>query len=348
MTSAFKSGHFQTLDFSTAGQVVVDDALYGRHTITEPVLVELLSSQPVARLAGVNQHGISGLLGITPKVTRCEHSVGAFLLVRHVGAGLDEQVAGLLHDISHTTMSHVIDFALSEPGEGSFHEVHKMRYVLTTGIPDILRKHGFEDLKPLDEELYPLVEQPAPRLCADRLDYGLRDAVGFGQLTLENAQRVIASLKALPSSTSPSRLLVLQDPEAALLIARAYMACDREVWGNPAHGDLYIRTAGLMRKLIRGGSVKEEELWKLSDDEFWARMRQAADREGQEAMDKLEAEGLPDEKGLPLPRKAKVRTLDPDICTAPSVLATPLSTLLPEYAAEKQEYIRVREALYAS
>lgn len=347
MTPLFKSGHLQTLDISSTDHVTIEDKLYGKHTIAEPVLVELLRSPALARLAGVNQHGISGLLGITPKVTRMEHSIGAFLLVRHVGADLDEQVAALLHDISHTTMSHVVDFALSAPGEGSFHEVHKMRYVNMTQIPDILKRHGFEDLKPLEEELYPLVEQPAPHLCADRLDYGLRDAVGFGNLSLDDARSVINSLKAAPSPTSPKRLLVLQDAQLALSLARAYMACDRDVWGNPAHGDLYIRTANLMKTVIRNGSVEEEELWTLSDDEFWAKMRQAADTEGQAAMDRLETEGLPDEKGLPLPRGAKVRTLDPDIASVSSSQPLPLSVLLPDYAAEKQEYIRVRQALYA-
>ncbi|KAI0123657.1 hypothetical protein BJ170DRAFT_90705 [Xylariales sp. AK1849] len=348
MASAFKAGHFQTVDFSSADQVIVKDHLYGSHTVTEPVLVELLRSAALSRLAGVNQHGISSLLGITPRVTRFEHSVGAFLLVRHVGAGIDEQIAALLHDISHTTMSHVVDFALSEPGEGSFHEVHKLRYVKTTQIPDILTKHGFGDLKPLDEELYPLVEMPAPHLCADRLDYGLRDAVGFGNISLDDAQRILASLRALPSATSPHRLLVLQDAELALVLARAYMACDRDVWGNPAHGDLYTRTANLMRTLIRGGSVQEADLWTLSDEAFWAKMRQAADLEGQEAMDRLESEGLPSENGLPLPRSAKVRTLDPDVCSVSSEQASPLSVLLPNYAVEKLEYVRIREALYAT
>ncbi|KAM0815607.1 hypothetical protein AB5N19_01406 [Seiridium cardinale] len=347
MTSLFKSGHFQTIDFSAEDQVVIDDQLYGRHTITEPVLVELLRSPALARLAGVNQHGISSLLNITPRVTRMEHSIGAFLQVRIVGAEVDEQVAGLLHDISHTTMSHVVDFALSKPGEGSFHEVHKMRYVNMTRIPEILKRHGFGDLKPLDEELYPLVEQPAPHLCADRLDYGLRDAVGFGQLGLKDAQEVIATLTAVPSPTSPNRLLVLPDAQLALRLARAYMACDKEVWGNTAHGDLYIRTANLMKTFIGNGSVKEEELWTLSDAAFWAKMRQAAGAEDQKAMDRLETEGLPDEKGLPLPRGAKVRTLDPDIVSASSAQPSPLSVVLPAYAQEKQEYIRVRQALYA-
>ncbi|ORY71467.1 uncharacterized protein BCR38DRAFT_479957 [Pseudomassariella vexata] len=347
MTSTFKAGHFQTVDFSIADQVVIQDQLYGSHTVSEPVLVELLRSPALTRLAGVHQHGISGLLNLTPRVTRFEHSVGAFLLVRYVGAGLDEQVAALLHDVSHTTMSHVVDFALCKPGEGSFHEQHKDRYVKTTQIPDILARHGFGDLKPLDEELYPLVEMPAPHLCADRLDYGLRDCVGLGKMSFEDSRRILESLKAFPSATSPDRFLVLQDAQLALILARSYQTCDRDVWGNPSHGDLYIRTAKLMASLIRSRRVEEEELWTLSDEAFWAKMRQAANAQEQDAMDRLESEGLPDGKGLLIPKGAKIRTLDPDVCSSASDKATPLSVLLPEYATEKQEYIRARQAIYA-
>ena len=343
-TSVFKAGRFQTLDFSQKDQVIVEDEIHGRHAITEPVLVELLGSPVMARLAGVHQHGISGLLGLTPKVTRLEHCVGAFLLVRVVGGAVDEQVAALLHDVSHTAMSHVVDFALSEPGQ-SFHEVHKERFIQTTELPAILTRHGFTDLKPLQEELYPLVEMPAPHLCADRLDYSLRDIVGLGHVRLDEARSIIASLKALPDPTSPHRLLVLQDQELALLLARGYMACDRDVWGNPAHGDLYTRTAELMSSLIRGGGVREEELWSLSDEAFWARMRQETNDEGRRAMNRLESEGLPDEKGLPLPLNAKVRTIDPDVCVSPGV-AKPLSALVPAYATVREEYILMRKALY--
>ncbi|KAI1506607.1 hypothetical protein F5X99DRAFT_364933 [Biscogniauxia marginata] len=344
--SFLKVGYFQTLDLSTENRVVIQDQIYGSHIISDPVLNELLRSPGLERLIGVRQHGISALLNYTPSITRFEHSVGAFLLVRHVGGSLEEQVAALLHDVSHTAMSHVVDFALSEPGEGSFHEVHKMRFVKTTQIPDILTKHGFGDLKPLDEELYPLVEMPTPHLCADRLDYGLRDAVGFGTISLEEAQRVIASLTAFPDATSSHRLLVLRDQEVALALARGYMACDRDVWGNPQHGNLYMRTAELMRSSIRSGRVHEDELWRLSDEEFWAKMRKVLDASEQEEMERLESEGFPDAKDLTLPHGAKVRTIDPDVYVESSDKVAPLSAIYPEYAVEREQYILTRKALY--
>ncbi|KAI1386028.1 uncharacterized protein F4822DRAFT_360676 [Hypoxylon trugodes] len=345
--SSTRVGHFQALDLSTEDRVIVQDELYGSFTITDPVLNELLRLPSLARLIGVRQHGISALLRFTPPITRFEHSLGALLLVRRVGGTLEEQIAALLHDISHTALSHVVDFALSEPGEGSFHEVHKMRFIETTTIPEILTKHGFADLRPLNEELYPLVEMPTPHLCADRLDYGLRDAVGFGALSLEDAQRIITSLKAFPDAISPHRLLILESQEDALALATGYMTCDRDVWGNPAHGDLYTRTADLMRSSIRAGGIQEEELWRLSDDEFWAKMRQVLGQDEQKAMIKLESESLPDDQHLPLPRGAKIRTIDPEVYDCSSETAVPLSTLDKRYGTEREEYIRARKALYA-
>jgi HD superfamily phosphohydrolase len=43
----------------------------------------------VQRLQGICQYGVTGFLGLTPRVTRLEHSVGAFILVRRVGATIE-------------------------------------------------------------------------------------------------------------------------------------------------------------------------------------------------------------------------------------------------------------------
>jgi len=345
MASPMKAGFFQTLEYPSQNEILIRDKIYGDHKISEPILVELLQSPALLRLTGVCQHGVTGHLGLTPRVTRFEHSVGAFLLVRTVGASLEEQVAALLHDISHTTLSHVIDWALSKPGEGSFHEVHKSRYIKTTGLPQILENHGFGNLRALDEELFPLVERPSPHLCADRLDYSLRDAVGFGKLPLEDVQRLYAALKAFPDVSSPQRIFMLEDGQLALAFARAYLEIDRDVWSNPAHIDMYKRTGQLIGDMIRRGSVNDEDLWKLSDDEFWELLRNAAASREMESMKRLESEGLPKDIGLNLPQGTKIRTIDPDIYLPATKQLLPLSVVYPEWETEQREYIRAREAL---
>lgn len=340
-------GYFQTLESVSEDTILIRDKLYGDHEISEPILVELLRSPTLLRLTGICQYGVTALLGFTPKVTRFEHSVGAFLLVRKVGASVEEQVAALLHDVSHTVLSHVVDWALSiPPGESgtSFHEVHKERYIKTTPLPQILTRHGFGNLKALNEELYPLVETPSPHLCADRLDYALRDAAAFGKLAIKDVQQFFADLQAFPDASSPFRLLVLKDKQLALSLARAYLATDRDVWSNRAHIHLYQRTGQLIGDMVKRGAVKEEVLWSVSDQEFWELLRSAANPNELETMKRLESESLPKEDDLQLPRGAKIRTIDPDVWVRGTEEPLPLSVVNPEWATERQEYISGREA----
>jgi HD superfamily phosphohydrolase len=214
----------------------------------------------------------------------------------------------------------------------------------TTQLPQILTRHGFGDLKALDEELFPLVEQPSPHLCADRLDYSLRDSLAFGKFSLEKIHQVFDSLKAAPGPESPNRLLVLDDPQLALALARGYLATDRDVWSNRSHANIYKRTGQVIKALVESGRVKEEALWTLSDADFWALMRRQATPEILSELDRLETEGLPDENKLRLPRETRIRSLDPDICQDTEDKPLPLSVVLPEWGAERQQYIFSRES----
>lgn len=342
-TEVLQVGHFQTLAFPSPDTAIIKDAIHGTHTVTEPVLLALLRAPSLRRLVGVCQHGVTGLLGLTPTITRFEHSVGAFLLVRRAGGGVEEQVAGLLHDASHTVLSHVMDWALSKPGE-SFHEVHKDRYLEGTELPGILAQHGFGDHRPFQEELYPLVERDAPHLCADRLDYALRDAVAFGKLPLEDARGAVSCLTAHPGADSPERILALRDPELGLRLARSYIACDRDVWANPAHVDMARRTGDLIGAMVRGGQIAEDELWCAGGDaEFWQTLGRKTDEAGRAVMRRLEEENLPDEEGLGLPRAAKTRTIDPDIVVGEAL--APLSEVDGAWKEELEAYRRSRQAL---
>ncbi|KAL4785303.1 hypothetical protein BJX76DRAFT_183017 [Aspergillus varians] len=349
MRPPYKAGHFQTFEYLSDKEILIHDDLYGDHVISEPPLVELLHSPAVLRLQGICQHGVTGHLGLTPRVTRLEHSVGALLLVRTVGASLNEQAAALLHDISHTTLSHVVDWALSKPGEDSYHEVHKVRAVNMTEIPTILQAHGLDSAEILNESLFPLVEMSSPHLCADRLDYALRDTAAFGKLTLPETKQIFSALRAFPDGSHPRRLLVLDDVEMALRLARAYLEADRDVWSNRAHIDMYRRTGQVIGDIIKRGAIREEQLWTLSDQEFWELLRKVADEESRKVMDCLEQDGLPDEDGLTLPQLAKVRTIDPDVYVRDDNARepVPLSIIQPSWAADRQSYILHRETTRA-
>lgn len=345
-SSPQQTGFLQVIEYGPDA-ITIRDELHGvPYTITEPPLLDLLRSSVLLRLFSVGQHGITGLFELTPLVTRLEHSIGAMLLVRRVGGSVPEQASALLHDVSHTVLSHVMDWALCADGE-SYHEVHKQRFVDTTELPALLDRHGLGDSRVegpsvLHEESFPLVERDAPRLCADRLDYGLRDSVAFGKLSREGAQAVVAALRAWPGTTSAERALVIDSPEAAALLARAYLASDRDIWSNPAHVRMASRAGALIGAVVSSGRLPDDVLWTMSDKDFWVALRGAANEEERKTMDEIEAEATLVSPGK-IPPQTKVRTIDPDVLVDGQL--RPLTTICPEYKVERDEYIASRNAL---
>jgi hypothetical protein len=84
--------------------MIINDKIYGKVKIEEPVLLKLLKSPSVLRLKNISQFGVPDLYYHFKNYSRYEHSVGVMILLRKLGATLEEQVAGLLHDVSVLTL----------------------------------------------------------------------------------------------------------------------------------------------------------------------------------------------------------------------------------------------------
>lgn len=111
------------------------DRVYGPSSIEDSGILELIDCPTFQRLKGVRQAGPSALAFRFKDVTRFEHSLGVFLLLRRLGADPREQIAGLLHDISHTAFSHAVDFIISSQEQ----DHHEQLKPLMLDRPDIAR-----------------------------------------------------------------------------------------------------------------------------------------------------------------------------------------------------------------
>lgn len=162
------------------------DTVYGKIEIQEPVILDLIASPSLQRLKKIDQGGyISPYFPHAKPRTRFDHSVGVYLLLKIYGAPLDEQISGLIHDVSHSAFSHCIDYVL-ESGN-SKEQIHQDNvfadFVSTSEIPAILQKHHISLKQVLNDDNFSLKERPLPDLCADRIDYSLRDAIAFGEIS---------------------------------------------------------------------------------------------------------------------------------------------------------------------
>ncbi|MCL4264292.1 MAG: HD domain-containing protein [Anaerolineae bacterium] len=312
------------------------DTIYGPAAITEPVLVALLDTAVLQRLKGIMQHGISGLIGVTAPITRFEHSVGAMLLVRRLGGSLAEQIAALLHDVSHTAFSHVIDYVVDGHDDQSYHDEIKESYLAQTELPELLAAFGYDWRLFLDESAFPLLEQPSPRLCADRLDYFLRDAQALGLATAVQIQFVLDSLVVGHGRIAVNNL------EAACWLGYTYIQADDASWANFREVGLYEVTAKAIRRALAVGSISEADFW-LTDAPFWDKLHDSDDTELQQWL-ALISPGTRfewDEHNPTFRVSTKLRAIDPDVLADGQLI--PLSTLDADFAHHRRDYLQRKQ-----
>ena len=313
-----------------------DDELYGKVEITEPLLLNLIASDAMQRTKGISQHGITAFLGITPSFSRFDHSLGVMLLVRRLGANVNEQVAALLHDISHTAFSHVIDFVFDDHSGQSYHEETKQAFVANTDIPAILNRHGMDWREFMHEEQFSLLEQPLPALCADRLDYFLRD---LEFLKLANSGEIRAVLESL--EVVEGRITV-NDYGAARWLAYTFIEADRASWSSFREVGLYQLTAEAIKTANRYGFIGEADLWG-SDEALWRKL-ESIDHPEVRHWVKLITPGTRftwSEEQPVFSVSTKVRSIDPTVTDGNSVIL--LSVLDPVFDRYRNEYLTSKQ-----
>lgn len=172
--------------------------IYGSFIITEPILIELIANQWMQRLKKIHQLGHSAYMPPYTAYNRFDHSIGVFSLVRRFGGALSEQIAALIHDISHTALSHStghLFFPNDPKAADAWQDDNHERFLHTCGIVDVLKKYHV-DLKAIDHQnkSYTRLEQPLPDICADRLDYNLQEALARGMMTMKEVQELLSDL----------------------------------------------------------------------------------------------------------------------------------------------------------
>jgi len=291
------------------------DRVYGDSEIADPDLLALIDSRTFQRLRGVRQAGPSALAFPFKNVTRFEHSLGVYSLLRRLGANRREQVAGLLHDISHTAFSHAVDFLYSSE-EQNHHEGLKPQFLRRPDLEAAIRRLGFEPADFDDDSIYPLLEQPLPRLCADRIDYFLRDGLACQVVRPEDCERILDALLVQDDR------IVVRDVDTARLMADRFAMMNRDWWASPTEGFIYNEFAAALKRGVALGVITESDL--LTEDlKVLAKLRASGDAQILRTLEHIEHFDIRHADAYVPQVEPKVRWLDPDVLVGPRVV--PLS-----------------------
>jgi hypothetical protein len=317
----------------------LNDPVYGAADIAAPLLIDLYASDAVQRLNHIYQGGITAFVKQERATTRLDHSVGVMLLLRRLGAGVVEQAAGLVHDVAHTAFSHVVDFVFPNR-EHVYHEEHREAMILNSDLPAILARHGLDWRTVTDAENFSLLEQPLPRLCADRLDYFLRDGVlDFATFSAPEARRFLDHLVVAEGE------IVVENLDAARWLGEHFIELDDRCWCSVQEVGLYAVMAEALRAALEEGIITEAD-FAGTDAEVLDRLRRA----GSAGVDRWLALLHRDvvvrrhPANYDLVALPKVRAVDPPVLTDRGI--QPLSHLDPTFARRREAYVTSKQGTW--
>ena len=259
--------------------MIIKDRVYGKIKIDSPLIIELIASSPMQRLKNINQSGGPVFLEPLRDITRYEHSIGVWLILKKYGASIKEQVAGLLHDTPHTAFSHVIDVVFPTE-DHTFHEKFTEKIIMNSEVPSILKKHKIKVEDILMKENFPFLEADLPDLSADRIDYFLRDTRPDQIFPNSLVKEFLDGLFVKNS------VFYFKDRSLASLYAILFLNAGRLLWLDPnSHGSFYLLATALKRAMAIKKITLEDFFG--TDNQVFAKLKKIDDKQVKECVKRL-------------------------------------------------------------
>lgn len=244
------------------------ETIYGNFEINDPVIIELLSHPMMLRLKNIRQYGVNYYVIKPETYHRYEHSIGVYLLLKKYGASLKEQVAGLLHDVSHTVFSHVGEWIFDhKDGLSSYQDDNHDSFLKATGFAEILEKHGFT-LASINHKHnnFSLLEQDLPDLCLDRIEYNLQGGLRENLITKDDFDAILNSLKFKDDKW------YFTDIENAKKFALISLYHTEKIWGSPLGLLTYKLTGQALKIALNKKYFSLDDIKFGEDDLIWQKL----------------------------------------------------------------------------
>jgi len=252
--------------YGTCDTPLIVQTIYSTFEVTEPVLIDLFNNQTMERIKHVHQYGASDyVIPQNKDYSRYEHCVGVWALLRMYGASLEEQIAGLLHDASHTVFSHVGDILFEHNSSHSSYQddIHQW-YLEQQKIDELLRKHNLSLHTVLHKNgAHNMLEQDLPDICADRLEYNLQAGLLTNLLTIEDIKNILESL------LYENGVWFFTQIECAKKLALVSLFNTEHVWGSPEDRFINENMANALKRALHIGLLTSNDIHFSTDDIIW-------------------------------------------------------------------------------
>ncbi|RJR27197.1 hypothetical protein C4561_02800 [candidate division WWE3 bacterium] len=250
----------------------IHDIVWSEQIIEGKDVIRIIKHPAMQRIKNIWISAYGYLFDMKRNATRYDHSLGVYLLLRHFGASKEEQVAGLIHDVSHTALSHVSTYALQGKYTGTeFHELEQEKFIFESGLGSLLSDLGYNPSELLHSEKYSFLENNLPDICADRLDYALRDSLHLQILSKQQVDFVLENLKII------NKEFIFKNADAAFTYSFAFYLLNLMHYGSPAEAHFNNDFGELIKYAVKKGVLHEKD-WFSDDVKVINRLKVSSDK----------------------------------------------------------------------
>ena len=260
---------------------IIVETFIGPMEISEPLIIELLQHPVVTRMKEIDQHGPLTYFGNQPTFSRYDHCIGVFALLRKFNRPLEEQVAGLLHDASHTVFSHVADHLFKTGNTHAYQDTIHEWYLHKMNIDSILKRYDLsvEEINP-DQPQFSALEQQRPKLCADRIQYILYTGLKHERITQEQLMAIVDSLTFIDGNW------IITNQEHARTLADLALHFTEYYWQSPDNFAWFHWLCQALKQAIALDLITSDDIHFGTDNKVLDVLNGSTDKHIKTAMDK--------------------------------------------------------------
>lgn len=300
----------------------IHTTLYGDLTLKREfrnsgLVIDIITNPYFLRLFRINQYGLSVFSKHQKDLfkdksfheyTRGDHSINMAVILASFNRPIYEIICALLHDFTHTLLSHLGDSLIRRLIEQNYDDkiIKQINDIMLsskeqkTAIQDMLFEWYFEitgiskifneydiELNKILLENNPVIKQPAPLLCADNLEYTLTGAFLAGIISKETIDDITQHLDITEDNFWIFKKTQKNEDDTiciymATILFNTSMKLDKKNSAAPWNAVMNYYGAILFEKALNAGIISVENLildTETSDKMLWAKIKSNKDKD---------------------------------------------------------------------
>ena len=196
-----------------------------------------------------------------------DHSIGVALIIYNFTHEKKQTIAGLFHDIATPAFKHCIDFLNGDYiKQESTEELTKYFIKESNDIMALLKNDHLTPEDVDDYQIYPIADNHAPKLSADRLEYTLANAlIVFKIINLDDVKRIYQDIEIEVNEDG-----IIELGFKTKKIAREFVKISSTLsllYRDDATRFYMQAVADILKKVSSEGLINKNDLYELKESE---------------------------------------------------------------------------------